>query len=261
MLCQSARYPRREERIGIVKTEGIIVSIIPFSESSQICKALCRDAGNVSFIAKGIRKKTEGIHRMWEYELGLTEPKEEGLFLLKDLREMRDYDQYPSPSTWAAADCGAELLTQIIIPKSESAVYYALLKTYLDYLKTVSSGGIFLFWRLIIRLYILLGIDLDVRECTLCKVQGKMVGHAKSGDLYCASCYTGAGPQTIPFSGEAASILYALPEIANHYQDLTVTRAAAREISAFFADYYYQHYKQTLKLMSLNVLMQFLAGS
>lgn len=244
-----------------MKTVGIVVSIIPYSESSQICRVLTSGVGNIAIIAKGIRKKTEGIHRMWEYEFNLMEPHDEGLYLLKDLRELREYDQYPSSSTWAAADCGAELLAQILIPKSESEVYYALLKTYLDYLKTVSSGGIFLFWRLIIRLCIMLGVDLDVRECSMCKGQGKMVGHTKSGDLYCTSCHTAAGSQIVSFGTEAASILYALPEIANHYRDLTVTRAAAREISAFFGDYYYQHFKQTLKLRSLNVLLQFLPVS
>ena len=244
-----------------MKTEGIVVSIIPYSESSQICRVLTRDAGNISFIAKGIRKKAEGIHRMWEYEFGLMEPKEEGLYLLKDLRELTDYNQYPSSCTWAAADCGAELLTQIIIPKNESAVYYALLKTYLDYLKKVQGGGILLFWRLMIRLYILLGIDLDVRECSFCKSQGKIVGHTKSGDLCSSSCYATAGSQIVPFGAEAASILHDLPEIAHHYRDMAVSRGAAKEISGFFSDYFYQHYKQTLKLRSLSVLIQFLPVS
>jgi len=92
-----------------VKTVGIVLSAVPYSESSMIYKALCRDMGHISIIAKGIRKQDAGLCHLQEYELHLLEPKEEGLYLLKDFQEQRDYSIYPTAATWAAADCGAEL--------------------------------------------------------------------------------------------------------------------------------------------------------
>ncbi|MCD8480583.1 MAG: hypothetical protein LRZ88_10430 [Candidatus Cloacimonetes bacterium] len=82
---------------------------------------LSPELGQISLIAKGIRKKEEPLLRLWEYELNLLEPKEEGLYLLKEAKERKDYSSYPEVATWAAADAGAELLAQIIIPQPEAA--------------------------------------------------------------------------------------------------------------------------------------------
>jgi DNA repair protein RecO len=237
-----------------MKTRGIILTIIPYSESSLICKLLSSELGQISLIAKGIRKKEEPLLRLWEYELNLLEPKEEGLYLLKEARELTDYSTYPEVATWAAADSGAELLSQIIIPQPEAAVYYKLLTDYLSYLQKVDKNAVLILWRLFLRVFQLLGIGLELDLCSICHQRAPILAHTGTGELICGACKSRSSKQ---FSPLASEIIRLLPEIANHIQRLDLNRWVVGEINGFLLDYFYAHHKQTLKLKSLSVLSQF----
>lgn len=238
-------------------TRGIISSIIPYGESSQICKVQSCEAGQIALIAKGSRKKDQPLLRLWEYEFNLLAPKEEGLYLLKEAAELRDYSSYPSTSTWAAADCGVELLTQVIISGPESEAYYTLLTNYLGYLQGVDKNAVLLLWRLFLRLYQMLGLDVDLRKCAICKATGEMQAHTRSAELICKACVNDAGWEMQPFNPRSVEIIWLLPEIGNHLNRVEVDRAVVQEVNGFWLDYFYAHHKKTLKLKSLSVLCQF----
>lgn len=240
-----------------MKTIGIITSIIPYSESSLICKVQSREAGHISLIAKGIRKKELTLSRMWEYDFNLLEPKEEGLYLVKEARELKDFSTYPSSGTWAAADCGAELLSHIIIPLPEAQEYYSLLSTYLGYLQGVEKNAVLLLWRLFMRVYRILGINLVLDQCAICGKQREIVARTNSGDLVCTECQSDAGYSSQLFMPQSRKIIRLLPEIGNHLSLLELDRVVVKELNDFFIDYYYAHYKQKLRLKSLSVLCQF----
>lgn len=237
-----------------MKTLGIISSIIPYSESSLICKLLSPELGQISLIAKGIRKKEEPLLRLWEYELNLLEPKEEGLYLLKEAKELKDYSSYPEVATWAAADAGAELLTQIIIPQPEAAQYYKLLTDYFSYLQKVDTNAVLILWRLFLRVFQLLGIGIELDLCSICKQQSIIHAHTGTGELVCKAC---ASQSNKAFSPLSLEIIRLLPQIANHLHRLELNRWVVGEINSFLLDYFYAHHKQTLKLKSLSVLSQF----
>ena len=211
--------------------------------------------GHISIIAKGIRKQDAGLCHLQEYELHLLEPKEEGLYLLKDFQEQRDYSIYPTAATWAAADCGAELLMHLIIPAYEAGAYYELLCNYLGYLQKVDANAVLILWRLFMRVYANLGLAPKLGVCAVCNEATEIAGYSRDMELSCQNCLCAEGAHY--FSPLARRILALLPEIGNHLQDLILDRAVVQELNTYFTNYFYAHYHKTLRLKSLSVLCQF----
>ena len=244
----------------MIKSMGMVLSIFPYSESSLILKVLSWDRSQISIIAKGWRKKPQPILRFVEYEFTLYEPKkEDGLHLLSELCQSRDYSTYASTSTWAAAEAGAELCAKIIIPVSEAKQYYTLLIQYLEYIAPLKENAILIFWRFVLRLFTMMGIGIRLHRCDCCCLPGEPFAYDASGEIICEDCL-----QNLPFSDRytalspmSRKVLHLLPEIANHLQDIRLTRSDVTEINHLFLSYYTAHQKQTLKLKSLSVLSQF----
>jgi DNA repair protein RecO len=243
----------------VIKTTGIILSIIPYSETSLIFKVLAWDKAQISILAKGWRKKSEPLLKNWEYAFILYEPKNEGLYLLKEAGALRDFSAFPSAATWAAAECGIELISKIIIAPAEAQNYYTLLREYLSYLEKVEVGGILIFWRLMHRVLRMMGIGIRFCHCDICQSQSEPMAMNAAGDLICAECYHSLAPdgQYQILSPMAREVLQLLPEIGNHLSALKLNRDVIDELNRLFFAYYAAHQKQTLKLKSLSVLIQF----
>ena len=243
----------------MIKCMGIVLSIFPYSESSLILKVLSWDRAQISIIAKGWRKKQQPILRFMEYEFTLYEPKEEGLYLLKELCPGKDYSSYASTSTWAAAEAGAELCAKIIIPVNDSKQYYTLLTQYLEYIAPLQENAILIFWRLMLRLFIMMGIGIRLQCCDSCCKAKEPFAYDASGEIICQDCLQKLSwsDRYTPLSPTSKKVLRLLPEIANHLQDSRLTHCDVSEINQLFLSYYSAHQKQTLKLKSLSVLSQF----
>ncbi len=243
----------------MIKSTGIILELIAFSESSFILKVLTFDRAQISVIAKGWRKKPEPLLRFVEYELCLAEPREEGLYILREASPRQDLSHYPNTATWAAAEAGAEFISKIIISPTEAKAYYTLLREYLRYLEKTPTNAVLIFWRLILRIFEMMGIGLRLQYCDICKAALPALARNSSGDLICKICYADlpANGQYQPLSSDAQTILHLLPEIGKHLDKITLTGAVLSELNRLFADYYAAHTKHTLKLKSLSVLSQF----
>ncbi len=243
----------------MIKTHGIIIGIIPYSESSLILKVQSRDIAHVSIIAKGWRKKPDPLLRFCEYEFGLFEPKEEGLYLLKEADLLQDYSRYPTTSTWAAAEAGAELISKILIPASEAQLYYEILQKYLVYLQKLETNGILIFWRLFMRLLKLMGIEPDLSSCGMCGEPAPAYAFNGSAEIICRDCYVALNnrEQYYALSRKARDILALLPEIGMHLCEAEPSQEVVGELNRLFLAYYTAHQKQTPKLKSLSVLSQF----
>ena len=175
--------------------------------------------------------------------------------MLKESREIQDYSRFPSTSTWVVADAGLEFLGNILIPAHEAQEYYALMLSYLGYLQNVSQNAIFILWRLMLRVYQLLGIGAELNFCMACHSQSAPMAFDASGRVYCAKCLPQVKAK--PFSPQAREILRLLPEIANHLDAFQPDRGVIAEINELFSAYFFAQYKKTLKLKSLSVLSQF----
>ncbi|HRY84586.1 MAG TPA: recombination protein O N-terminal domain-containing protein, partial [Candidatus Cloacimonadota bacterium] len=113
-----------------ITDRAIIVKVTNFSETSLIVRCITANHGFISFLAKGLRKtqdKTQLISLL-EYELNLYSPREQGLYLFADANLISENTIYTHPETWAAAECGIELLEHLLIPPEEYGCYYDLVK-------------------------------------------------------------------------------------------------------------------------------------
>jgi len=245
---------------GRVKDQGIILKINPYGDSSLIAQVLCRQLGNISFIAKGLRKKTSylPLQPLGEYELTIYEPLESGLYLFNEasVAKERDYDK---PKNWSTALCGAELIAHLVVAADEHRLYFDLLSEYLNYLIPLEYEPLPIFWRLFLRIMQLQGLKLDPERCSACGRHAKPQSYLRlDSSLLCRSCsleqHSEAELQY--FSLGASELLALLPQIGNYIKDLKLDRSVVRELNEFFIYYYQAHTHQTLKLKSLSVLEQ-----
>ncbi|HOH97436.1 MAG TPA: DNA repair protein RecO [Candidatus Cloacimonadota bacterium] len=245
-----------------ITTPALVYNILPYSETSLIIKAFSFHKGHISIIAKGWRRKSdqEQIQRFMEYELVLGEPREEGLYILSETTLLSDYSTYPSLATWAAAECGIELISQLILPYQEYRHYYTLASEYLKYLRAVEGNAILIFWRLFERVLALSGIGHDLSVCNACGEHNNPYGYdLGSGELVCRACFLDSinSGQYLEFSPTALSILAKLPSIGNHLTDFDLARSDINELNTMYFSYYNAHMKHRLNLKSMGVLLQF----
>jgi DNA repair protein RecO len=243
----------------MIKERAIVISIIPYGETSQILRVIAQNKAHIAIMAKGWRKKQEPVLRFCEYEFNLTEPKEEGLYFLNEANFLEDFSSYPTTSTWAAAEAGAELISNILISNHEAEDYFLLLRNYLSYLKNIPNNGILLFWRLFLRIFMLLGISPEIGRCSICGQNKSRIAANNDAELICADCFESlANPAHYTLlQKNTIDILDKLPQIGNHLESTSLNRSTVSEINKLFTSYYSAHQKQTLKLKSLSVLSQF----
>lgn len=241
----------------------ILIKQSEYSDSSLILRCLSREHGLIGVIAKGIRKQTEKhqLSNLCEYELGLYEPKEAGLWLLYDEDLVKDYSRFPTPATWAAAECGIEMISQMIVPADEHLRLYELTISYLDYLQGVSTNAVLIFWRLFLRLLRFSGVGSPLDECCLChqSLSNYTIIDQQHWGFVCRQCVQDMQnlEHLLYLSPLSAGILRLMPEIGKHLNDLRPGKQEISEINNLLEKYWDMHHKQTLRLKSLSVLSQF----
>ncbi len=246
-----------------VKLHGFVLKQSEYSESSLIIRFLSKEHGVIGIIAKGFRKNSEQrqLLNMGQYELGVVEPKEAGLWLLYDFDLLCDNSVFPASATWVAAECGLELLSKMIAPHEDFALLYQLAQSYLAYLHGVTDNAILIFWRLFFRVLRLSGIGSPLDACCVCNsaLRNYKVIDRQHWGFVCRDCEAeiSDAEQVQHLSPESVEILRLLPEIGNHLQSFKLGRKEVAEINHLLEMYWDAHHKQTLKLKSLSVLSQF----
>ncbi len=246
-----------------LKVRGILVKQSEYSDSSMILRFLSREHGIIGIIAKGIRKQTEKyqLTNLCEYDLGLYEPKEAGLWLLYGQDLVKDYSRFPTSATWAAAECGLEMISQMIVPADEHMQLYKLTLSYLDYLQGVSTNAVLIFWRLFLRLLRFSGVGSPLDECCCCQqpLSSYDVIDQQHWGFVCKQCLQDMVnmEQLLYLSPLSSEILRLMPEIGKHINDVKPGKQQLGEINNLLEKYWDKHHKQTLKLKSLSVLSQF----
>ncbi|MDD3632414.1 MAG: DNA repair protein RecO [Candidatus Cloacimonadaceae bacterium] len=246
-----------------IRDQGILFKTIKYRESSLILRVFLKSQGLVSILAKGIRKKPENnlLNTLYTYDFTIYEPQETGLYLLSEFTLLKEYNIFSNLPTWTAAECAAELYTQIIIPLEENTAYYDLLQLYLDYLKKRGDNAILLWWRFLLRIFIKLGIAFPLDSCANCKKKNVQMAAWKkgTGKLICVSCLNEAdSPKYYEIlSSRASQILHLLPQIGDYLDKIHPDSQSVEQLNHLFSDHYANHFRKPLKLRSLEVLSQF----
>ncbi len=244
-----------------IKEPAILFRITNYSETSLILQVLGKDSGVISIIAKGIRNKPlcNTLSVLNEYEFSLYEPAETGLYLFSEACCLQEYITSDNAARMAAALAGVEFVSQLMVSKDEHEAYYDLICKYLSHLQKVEKNHVAIFWRLIIRVFVYLGIELDVSVCNRCKTRPVSSYDRNSLELLCGGCFDASIPSTlrVDFSSEAAELLAMLPGIGNHLEQISLSRGTVSELNTFFLQYFHHHLHKALSLKSLKVLEQY----
>lgn len=249
------------------KDRAFLLRISPYSDSSLVLKAFGRQCGLLSLIAKGIRKKPEAclLSPLCIYELTFYESSDSGLCLLADFSLFEEFDFTSKLENWTAAECALEFYSQLLIPADENTAWYELLRDYLLYLSSLESNAVLIWWRLLLRMFKMLGISLDPHLCSGCLSTANPLTawEKQSGRLFCSRCLDDLADPTRYelLRSKSAKILRLLPEIGQHVDTLRPDRDSVAQLNSLFSQYYQAHFHKELRLRSLDVLEQLYAGS
>lgn len=241
------------------KTKCLLIRKQPYKEHSALLHVFSDKYGFISVLAKGIyqdNKKTDLLNILNEYEMILTLPSNAGLHILCELSLISEYrTDLPMP-TWFCAQAGLEILSKIIIPVEEIPTYYNSLSSYLQYINGVEKNQIAIFWRFMLHICKLLGVQINLNQCSLCtlKMSAPAGYTADHGCLICNKCLVEL-PVSFNLSHEAGYILTILPVIGNFLNDLTITSEEIKQINHFFLNYLNQQFHKNITLKSMEYFM------
>lgn len=160
--------------MGIEKTSSVILSILPYRESSCIITLFTSDHGRVSGIAKGVRrnsKQTLPLERgfLIEHVVYFKSGRE-----LQTLGDIRIDNYFPSVrgnlEKTTLRDIAFELLLLSITQSDPNPELFSLLTSFLDNLENSGSRGesFSVLWRFVFDFMVLMGFGVGFDKCTRC---------------------------------------------------------------------------------------------
>ncbi len=243
-----------------IKTNCILIKKQPYTESSVLMQVFSDTLGMTSVLAKGIRKTNEHkdflLNVLNEYELVLSQPSQSGIHILKEFTLISEYPTDLPLATWFTVQAGAEMISKLILPVDEIPQFYLGISQYLNYQKTVKTNAIAIFWRFLLHIYKLLGIPINLSNCSNCqKSIEKASGYAPdTGQLLCNKCLKEL-PESFVFSPEAGYIISILPVIGNYLNDLEIQKETIAQVNNFFLRYISLQFHKEIKLNSLQFFL------
>lgn len=244
-----------------MKLDAILVKQSEYGDTSLIYRFFCREHGMIGVLAKGIRKKNNPLIALCRYDLTAYEPKEPGLWLFGEASITGDFSAYPSTSTWVAAECGIELISQVLFAQEDLVEVFQLSLTYLEYLQKTPNNAILIFWRFMLRITRFSGIGNPFAACCMCHKSFSVYTAylVSKGGMLCRNCASEvpSNDDLIRLSERSKQIIELLPEIGNHLKELKLNPQIVAEINGIFENYWQTHHKHPLKLKSLGILSQF----
>jgi len=156
----------------IVKTQAIVLRIIPFSETSCVVLWLTSDHGKIATIIKGARRRRSPfvgqVDLFYTCELLVYLRQFRGLHIVKECAPLKV--RTPLRSRWRATACAsyfADLVAQISPLYAPHPELFRVLDMALDYFAAQSALELGLFW-FELKLMKAMGLAPQLKECLRC---------------------------------------------------------------------------------------------
>jgi DNA repair protein RecO (recombination protein O) len=244
-----------------IKTTGIVLKKNKFRETSVIFNLFSLELGRISVIAKGVRKNKSKyiglIDILNEVELELYKNPESNLYLFKSGRLLNNYTYGNSYRKQVLLSAAAELYNKLSFPDDEVGQMYQLLKNYLVFMQQVNKNGIAIFWRFLLRIFKIMGINIEPNVCIKCgEIGNKMVAFSvHSSGFICQNCYRQSQADfVVGISAKTAEILAILPNIGNYLNQIEISDKIIKELNNVFLLHLSEHFHQNFRLKSLETL-------
>lgn len=243
-----------------IKLSGIIIKKTEYRETSLIIDVFTARFGLIPVMAKGVRSsksKSIGLLEILnELDLILYKNPVSDWYIFKNAELLRSHLHGVKYETAVLMQAAAEILKQLLLEKSDFEKLYELLQQYLDYIRKVPKNGIAVFWRFLLRLFRLIGIEFNVSSCVECSRKKIFTAYypQKQGFL-CPECYHPV-PESylIKLTEAEAEIFGNLLQIGNLLEDMRIDNATVARINRIFLIHLSEHFHQKFYLKSLEML-------
>ncbi len=242
-----------------VKTTGIIIKKVNYRETSVILNVLTPTLGVITIMAKGVRKqksKATGIIEILnELNFELYNNPNSEWFIYKSAQVINTHLFNIDHRTSILMQAAVEVIRQILISVEDSQEIYNLLSTYLDYIKSVEKNGIAIFWRFILKLYKIIGIEFNITNCIQCtqKKHFKAFFPQRNGFI-CNDCYRpGFYEQVIEIDKTTAELISKLNNIGNHLDKISISKSTIQKINKILITHLSENFQKTIHFKSLDL--------
>lgn len=220
----------------IVKTQAIVLRMIPFSETSRVVLWLTRDHGKIATIIKGAHRRRSPfvgqVDLFYTCELLVYLRLFRGLHIVKECAPLKP--RTPLRSRWRATACASyftELVARISPLNAPHPELFRLLDMALDYFAGQSALELGLFW-FELKLMKVMGLSPQLKECLLChhplkednafpegpvartahrekacETRVASVFSCVRGGVLCRTCAPSAGAEALPITPDILGIL------------------------------------------------------
>ena len=176
-----------------LKTRCFVLRKQDYKETSLIVDVLSFEYGKITIMAKGVRKENghwAGILDILnELDLILYKnPESQWYIFISGL--LVDAHLLDKPLEISSVmQAAAELYRQIDISQPEHSIFFDLIKSFLDFVVTVKTNHILIFWRFLLRFLNIHGIDLDLKHCVICNKDKEFTGfYPQKNGFICDDC-------------------------------------------------------------------------
>ena len=243
-----------------VKTKGIIIKKVNFRETSIILDVLTPEFGVISTIAKGARsaksKSTGHLELLNELELNLYRNPSSDWYIYKSSSLLETYMFDIMFHTGILMQAAVEVIRQIIIPVEDSQAIYMLLETYLQFIKTVNKNGIAIFWRFLLKLFRIIGIEFDISKCIECSQKKQFIAYfPQKHGFICENCYHPVNDeQLFKINENTAGLISKLNKIGNYIDEISIPKATIKQLNRIFLTHLSEHFHKNVHLKSIELL-------
>lgn len=219
-----------------ITCEGIILRVIKYKENHAIFRFLTPEYGVIQCSVKSLNSKKSSlsgtISNLNYLNLELSKTANNDIYIVKNAHLISSLADVHNYETFKYQSAGGELFTKIDNYLEEDFVkLFRLLLTYLTYIPTVKNNQITIFWRFIMQYYHILGISLNLVECSECQkkflenIYYSLDNHA----LICAECSNSHKIKHISLS--AQQLLKQLPTIGKVIDIIKIDEQTKKEIN------------------------------
>ncbi|MBL7148478.1 MAG: DNA repair protein RecO [Candidatus Cloacimonetes bacterium] len=247
------------EKSREITLEGIILRKVPFRETSMILDIFTNKLGIIPVMAKGIRKEksknTGLIELLNELDLVLYKNPSSDWFIYKSAALTRAHLFEVDFKTGVLMQAAAEIYRQLIIPGEDAEKLYELFLKYLQFIPQVKKNGIAIFWRFLLRLFRLIGIEFNSTTCINCGNKGNFIAYfPQKHGFICKKCFRPVYDDLVfEISGEQAELFSNINHIGNMLDEIEISEENINQLNRIFLTHLSEHFHKKFHLKSLDI--------
>ncbi len=239
--------------------EGIILRKVPFRETSIILDIFTNKLGIIPIMAKGIRKeksKNAGLTEILnELELVLYKNPSSEWYIFKSASLTRAHLFEVDFKTSVLMQAAVEIYRQLIIPGEDAEKLYELFIKYLQFIPQIKKNGIAIFWRFLLSLFRLIGIEFNSTTCINCGNIGDFVAYfPQKHGFICKKCFRPVYDDLVfEISGKQAELFYNINHIGNMLDEIKISEKNIDQLNRIFLTHLSEHFHKKFHLKSIEL--------